>query len=55
MKTKLSSPWPLPAVRCPRSRQTADKPNVVLIVMDNFAYGELGSYGGGIAVHPHHA
>ena len=26
----------------------AIKPNVVLIFMDNFAYGELGSYGGGI-------
>ena len=25
----------------------ADKPNVVLVFMDNFAYGELGSYGGG--------
>lgn len=24
------------------------KPNVILIFMDNFAYGELGSYGGGI-------
>jgi hypothetical protein len=23
-------------------------PNVVLILMDNFAYGELGSYGGGV-------
>ncbi len=28
--------------------KVADKPNVVLILMDNFAYGELGSYGGGI-------
>ena len=25
-----------------------DKPNVVLIVMDNFGWGELGTYGGGI-------
>lgn len=25
-----------------------EKPNIVLIYMDNFAYGELGSYGGGI-------
>ncbi len=24
------------------------KPNIILIYMDNFAYGELGSYGGGI-------
>jgi arylsulfatase len=26
----------------------ADKPNVVLVLMDNFGWGELGSYGGGI-------
>lgn len=26
----------------------ADKPNIVLIFMDNFGYGELGCYGGGI-------
>ena len=26
----------------------ADKPNIVLINMDNFGYGELGCYGGGI-------
>ena len=26
----------------------ADKPNIVLINMDNFGYGELGVYGGGI-------
>ncbi len=28
--------------------QKADKPNIVLINMDNFGYGELGCYGGGI-------
>ena len=28
--------------------QNADKPNIVLINMDNFGYGELGVYGGGI-------
>ncbi len=27
---------------------SSEKPNIVLILMDNFAYGELGSYGGGI-------
>ena len=27
---------------------TSEKPNIILIYMDNFAYGELGSYGGGI-------
>ncbi len=26
----------------------ADKPNIVLVLMDNFGYGELGVYGGGI-------
>lgn len=26
----------------------ADKPNIVLVFMDNFGYGELGVYGGGI-------
>ena len=25
-----------------------DKPNIVLIFADNFGYGELGSYGGGV-------
>jgi arylsulfatase A-like enzyme len=28
--------------------RAADKPSVVLIFIDNFAYGELGCYGGGI-------
>ena len=28
--------------------QDADKPNIVFIFMDNFGYGELGVYGGGI-------
>jgi len=27
---------------------SSEKPNIILILMDNFAYGELGSYGGGI-------
>jgi len=26
----------------------AEKPNIVLILMDNFGWGELGTYGGGI-------
>ena len=25
-----------------------DRPNIVLVFMDNFGWGELGSYGGGI-------
>jgi arylsulfatase A-like enzyme len=25
-----------------------DKPNIVLILMDNFGYGEIGVYGGGV-------
>ena len=28
--------------------QAQDKPNIVFIFMDNFGYGELGVYGGGI-------
>src|SRR5271169_781868 len=31
-----------------QSALSGAKPNVILIFMDNFAYGELGSYGGGI-------
>jgi len=26
----------------------ADKPNIVLVLMDNFGWGELGTYGGGV-------
>lgn len=26
----------------------ADRPNIVLILMDNFGYGEVGFYGGGV-------
>jgi len=31
-----------------RAANAQDKPNIVLIFADNFGYGELGSYGGGI-------
>ena len=27
---------------------SADKPNIVLVLMDNFGYGEIGVYGGGV-------
>ena len=30
------------------AQEEASKPNIVLINMDNFGYGELGCYGGGI-------
>ena len=30
------------------SAHAEDKPNIVFIFMDNFGYGELGIYGGGI-------
>jgi arylsulfatase len=32
----------------PAAATDADKPNIVLVLMDNFGYGELGVYGGGI-------
>lgn len=32
----------------PIASAQADKPNIVLILMDNFGYGELGTYGGGV-------
>ena len=32
----------------PASLHAAEKPNIVLVFMDNFGYGELGCYGGGI-------
>ena len=31
-----------------QAQTSSEKPNIILIYMDNFAYGELGSYGGGI-------
>ncbi len=31
-----------------RTAHAQDKPNIVLIFADNFGYGELGSYGGGV-------
>jgi len=35
---------PLPAA----AAGTDDKPNIVLVLMDNFGYGEIGVYGGGV-------
>ena len=32
----------------------AKKPNIVLILMDNFGYGEIGVYGGEYYVEPQH-
>ena len=32
----------------PVHAQEAGKPNIVFVFMDNFGYGELGVYGGGI-------
>jgi arylsulfatase len=31
-----------------KSRLAAKKPNIVLVFMDNFGWGEIGAYGGGI-------
>ncbi|MFP6656503.1 MAG: arylsulfatase [Myxococcota bacterium] len=30
------------------ARASTDRPNIVLVLMDNFGWGELGSYGGGL-------
>jgi hypothetical protein len=41
----------------PVAAQQSKKPNIVVILMDNFCYSELGIYGGGIlrgAPHPTH-
>ena len=35
-------------VLSPKSLWAQEKPNVVLVFMDNFGWGELGVYGGGI-------
>lgn len=35
---------PLTAV----ATNSTQKPNIVLVVMDNFGYGEIGVYGGGV-------
>ena len=35
-------------IAIPMQPQESSKPNIVLINMDNFGYGELGCYGGGI-------
>jgi arylsulfatase len=43
---RLLMPLVLLAVTSPADAQ--DKPNIVLIFADNFGYGELGSYGGGV-------
>ena len=32
----------------PITAAAADKPNIVLVVMDNFGWGEIGAYGGGM-------
>ena len=29
--------------------EKVDQPNIILILMDNFGYGEIGVYGGGVA------
>ena len=33
---------------CAGNAVAAEKPNIVLVFMDNFGWGELGVYGGGV-------
>ena len=47
MKTKLL-PGVLLMLFLANPAFAADKPNIVLMVMDNLGWGELGTYGGGI-------
>ena len=39
--------WIAAAGTAPEAK-AADKPNIVLVFMDNFGWGEIGAYGGGI-------
>ena len=36
------------AIASPSFAQPSNKPNIVVMLMDNLGYGELGVYGGGI-------
>ena len=45
---KLLLPTFLLATLLPAVASAASKPNIVLVLMDNFGWGELGTYGGGI-------
>jgi hypothetical protein len=48
---------PRPAVSTPilAQAQTAQKPNLLFILVDNLGYGELGAYGGGATRGAHSA
>jgi hypothetical protein len=39
---------PMLAFPIPAAPENPSKPNIVLAVMDNFGYGEVGVYGGGV-------
>ena len=45
---KLSALWLTILFALPGFAAAQEKPNIVFIFMDNFGYGELGVYGGGI-------
>jgi hypothetical protein len=48
---RFSALWLTILIALPGLAAAEEKPNIVFIFMDNFGYGELGVYGGGIAPH----
>lgn len=52
MKTIGIAAFLLSVMSCPLLADSAEEshqtPNIILLVMDNFGYGEVGVYGGGV-------
>ena len=39
---------PVPATEASATEATVHNPNIVVVLMDNFGWGEVGAYGGGV-------